>query len=138
MNKYHQQVPLSEERHLELLNEILELWIDRIYGWRKEMMKRHPDISFHTFKKLQTEAWEIYQETIIESGDYYKEMYARKIEEWMENLESTDQIEAAAKMIDRLIKLKGLTSDIIDIKLSGWEVKYDIEDDTKDNSDKTI
>jgi len=47
----------------------------------------------------------------------------------MYNLESVAELEAAAKMMDRILKMKSLYKTIIDIKVQDFKVKYDTDEE---------
>lgn len=86
------------------------------------------DISQQEIKNYSKLIHKIYLEMYGEEDDVFVERIKNKLEEQMYNLESVAELEAAAKMMDRLLKLKSLYKTIVDIKVQDFKVTYDNEE----------
>lgn len=90
------------------------------------------DVSWQSIKQHSQLIHKIYLEMYGEDDDIFMERIKNKLEEQMYNLESVAELEAAAKMMDRILKMKSLYKTIIDIKVQDFKVKYDTDENEEE------
>lgn len=114
---------VTREKEFEIIDRAIELLREGCFNWR-QILSQEFNINYSYIRKIGDEIFSAYNEMYIEEDSIYKERIKNKLEEWMFSLEKTGEFEAASKMLDRIIKLKNLQSEVIELSVKNWSVKY--------------
>lgn len=119
---------VSRELEMEIIDRCIQLLREGVFNWRQKVTQEFA-ISYSYIRKLGDEIFSTYNELFHEDDSIYKERIKNKLEEFMMSLENQGDFEAATKMLDRIIKLKNLQTEIIELNVKGFKVKYGDEID---------
>ena len=119
---------VSRELEMEIIDRCIQLLREGVFNWRQKVTQEF-SVSYSYIRKLGDEIFSTYNELFHEDDSIYKERIKNKLEEFMMSLENQGDFEAATKMLDRIIKLKNLQTEMIELNVKGFKVKYGDEID---------
>lgn len=126
--KFKVNKTISRELEMEIIDRCIELLREGVFNWKQKVAGEFA-VSYTYIRRLGDEIFSTYNEMFHEEDSIYKERIKNKLEQFAMSLETQGEFEAATKMLDRIIKLKNLQTEMIELNVKGFKVKYGDEID---------
>lgn len=117
----------------EEIEEIIDYAVLQIrdgnFNWKRSTIEKFPHckVHFNTFRDL---IWKVYQEQYTgESNDLYRIIIENTLEKYAYNLDKAGEVEKLLKVLEMLIKMRNLASNIIQANVGEWKVTYNFGDE---------
>lgn len=121
---------MTDELTLAIVDDMVQMWYNGNTHWKKQIIEKYPEATISEINAIQKTAYGIYKEYYEDNLDTIKEILYRKLVGYIDELELAREYEGSAKVIDRIIKIKGLAEPTaVKVEVKKWQVSYEDEED---------